>query len=137
MNQVRETQLAPREREVLGLFVAGLASKEVAYEMGLTLETVLWYSKRIYKALNVHNRAAAVRIALESGLVPRASDASSQRRAVSASLRPLIGRREELATLARLLDQGRLVSLVGLGGVGKTSLAMEAARRRQDRYADG
>jgi predicted ATPase/DNA-binding SARP family transcriptional activator len=43
-------------------------------------------------------------------------------------LTPLLGRRSEMETLARLLDQHRLVTLTGLGGIGKTRLAIELAR---------
>lgn len=41
----------------------------------------------------------------------------------------LLGRDIELAELAALLSRNRLVTLVGPAGVGKTSLAIEAARR--------
>lgn len=43
----------------------------------------------------------------------------------------LIGRDAELADVAALVARGRLVTLVGPAGVGKTSLAVEAARRFQ------
>ncbi len=42
---------------------------------------------------------------------------------------PLIGRDAEVAALHRLLGTERLVTLVGAGGVGKTRLAVEVARR--------
>ncbi|WP_225891198.1 ATP-binding protein [Streptomyces dioscori] len=56
--------------------------------------------------------------------------------------RSFVGRRRELARLDELLDparagQGRLVTLVGTGGVGKTRLALNAARRASPRYPDG
>ena len=56
-----------------------------------------------------------------------------------ASLLPLIGRERELAELTqRLREPGcRLVSLVGLGGSGKTRLALEAARRLEGEFARG
>jgi DNA-binding SARP family transcriptional activator/predicted ATPase/tetratricopeptide (TPR) repeat protein len=46
------------------------------------------------------------------------------------SMTPFVGRREELAEVRRLLAQPacRLLSLVGPGGIGKTRLALEAAR---------
>ncbi|MFL1903421.1 ATP-binding protein [Streptomyces tauricus] len=56
--------------------------------------------------------------------------------------RSFVGRRRELARLDGLLDpadegHGRLVTLVGTGGVGKTRLALNAARRAASRYPDG
>lgn len=48
-----------------------------------------------------------------------------------------IGRRRELSEIARILESGRLVTLVGPGGCGKTRLAIEAAHAAQDAYPDG
>jgi predicted ATPase/DNA-binding SARP family transcriptional activator len=43
----------------------------------------------------------------------------------------LVGRSAELAALTPLLDEHRLVTVVGPGGTGKTVLALEAARRHE------
>ncbi|MFJ4341244.1 helix-turn-helix domain-containing protein [Streptomyces sp. NPDC088915] len=43
---------------------------------------------------------------------------------------PLFGRVPELAVIGEALDRERMVALVGLAGVGKTRLALEAVRRR-------
>ena len=53
------------------------------------------------------------------------------------SLSSLVGRHRELADIARLLQTGRLVTLTGAGGVGKTRLALAAASTEQLNFADG
>jgi predicted ATPase/DNA-binding transcriptional LysR family regulator len=51
---------------------------------------------------------------------------------------PLVGRDEELATLLDLLSgDARLVTLTGVGGSGKTRLAVEAGTALVDELADG
>ncbi|MEA3218111.1 MAG: hypothetical protein QOJ19_4267, partial [Acidimicrobiia bacterium] len=49
----------------------------------------------------------------------------------------LIGRRRDLEALEQRLLEGRLITLVGPGGVGKSRLAVEAARRWNERFDDG
>ncbi|MCU1502420.1 MAG: ATPase-like protein [Ilumatobacteraceae bacterium] len=53
---------------------------------------------------------------------------TEQRPTMPESLTPLVGRDGELRALTRLLHDHRFVTLVGPGGVGKTRLALEAAR---------
>ena len=48
-----------------------------------------------------------------------------------------IGRDDELEALAKLVDPGALVTVVGPGGVGKTRVALELALRVADEWADG
>jgi predicted ATPase/DNA-binding SARP family transcriptional activator len=50
---------------------------------------------------------------------------------------PFLGRSEEVAQIADLVAQRRLLTLTGLGGIGKTTLAIEAARRVADGYPGG
>ncbi|MDJ0464807.1 hypothetical protein [Streptomyces sp. H27-C3] len=52
-------------------------------------------------------------------------------------LNRFVGRHEELAELGRLLMCARLVTMTGVGGVGKTRFALHAAGVLQERYADG
>ncbi|MBP2324582.1 non-specific serine/threonine protein kinase [Kibdelosporangium banguiense] len=48
-----------------------------------------------------------------------------------------MGRRPEMAEVKRLLSQSRLVTLTGVGGVGKTRLGVRVAATRQRAFADG
>jgi non-specific serine/threonine protein kinase len=52
-------------------------------------------------------------------------------------LTSFVGRTRERAELARLLDEARLVTLAGPGGVGKTRLATRLALEAAADYADG
>jgi len=71
---------------------------------------------------------------------------SSSRRTTQSSpydlprpLTPLIGREHEVTTVARVLlrKDVHLLTLIGPGGVGKTRLALEVARRSGEAFADG
>ncbi|MEU0988652.1 regulator [Streptomyces sp. NPDC005953] len=57
--------------------------------------------------------------------------------ASSTDAQGFVGRVDELAQLARLLDSSRLVTVAGVGGVGKSRLAARCATAVQNRYADG
>ncbi len=56
-----------------------------------------------------------------------------------APLTPLIGRSQEVAVACALLQRPevRLVTLTGMGGVGKTRLALQVATELQERFVDG
>ncbi|MFI6624315.1 ATP-binding protein [Streptomyces sp. NPDC050528] len=54
-----------------------------------------------------------------------------------AALTSFVGRRSEVAELRRLLSAGRLVTLTGVGGVGKTRLALVVADASKKAFPDG
>ena len=54
-----------------------------------------------------------------------------------AGLSPLIGRDDDLQQVVQLLRTARLVSLTGPGGVGKTSLGVQASRQCAENFRDG
>jgi len=53
------------------------------------------------------------------------------------ALTSFVGRAGEVDEVAGRLEEYRLVTVTGPGGVGKTRLAAEAARRVAGRFADG
>ncbi|MFD9010519.1 BTAD domain-containing putative transcriptional regulator [Streptomyces sp. NPDC059552] len=54
-----------------------------------------------------------------------------------AGLASFVGRDEDLARVAALLDRFRLTTLIGPGGAGKTRLAVQSARPLPARFPDG
>ena len=52
-------------------------------------------------------------------------------------LSTFIGRGREQGEILRLIERQRLVTLVGAGGIGKTSLSLQVARKLLDNYPDG
>jgi predicted ATPase/DNA-binding winged helix-turn-helix (wHTH) protein len=50
---------------------------------------------------------------------------------------PLLGRDDDLAALTALVRVSPLVTLLGAGGIGKTTLALAASHALQDAHADG
>jgi predicted ATPase/DNA-binding SARP family transcriptional activator len=72
---------------------------------------------------------------------PRRATAEPSRRDVAGNLpaetSAFIGRRKELAQLGRLLESGRLVSLTGVGGVGKSRLALRYAAQEAEAFGGG
>jgi predicted ATPase/DNA-binding CsgD family transcriptional regulator len=56
---------------------------------------------------------------------------------ISLQLTSFIGREQEIAAIAHLLAHTRLISLIGAGGIGKSRLALEVARRSAETFPDG
>ena len=56
---------------------------------------------------------------------------------IPAPLTELIGRDSELEAVSDVLRRARMVTLTGPGGVGKTRMAVELARRQLRQRADG
>lgn len=112
-----------------------------------TLVGALTAAGRTAEALRAYQRAVGA--LADAGLEP--GDALRRAEAVALAgeagppapgrlpvpLSSLVGRDADLTRLDRLLDGARIVTLTGPGGVGKTRLAVEAARRRAGHHELG
>jgi predicted ATPase/DNA-binding SARP family transcriptional activator len=67
----------------------------------------------------------------------RSGEGSTTPTNLPAVLRPLIGRDEQLDSLSTMLGDARLLTLIGPGGAGKTSLALATAVRAVGSFPDG
>lgn len=61
--------LTPRELDVLRLVGAGMTTREVSVELGISPKTVENHKQRIFSKLGVQNQAHAVAVAMRSGML--------------------------------------------------------------------
>ena len=64
-----QSQLSPREVEVLELIADGLSNKEIGRALGITEATVKWHVNIILSRLNVADRTEAIVAALQRGIM--------------------------------------------------------------------
>lgn len=65
----RNNLLTPREAEVLQLIAEGLANKQIAAELSISIKTVEKHRQQVMDKLNIHDIAGLTRYALSKGIV--------------------------------------------------------------------
>jgi DNA-binding NarL/FixJ family response regulator len=63
------TRLTSRESEVLQLVAEGLANKQVAAELGISIKTVEKHRHHLMDKLNIHDTAGLTRYAIAAGVI--------------------------------------------------------------------
>jgi predicted ATPase len=71
------------------------------------------------------------------GDFPPLRSLDAHRHNLPVQLTSFVGRDQELGEVRKLLAEARLVTLTGVGGTGKTRLALQAAAEELDSYRDG
>ena len=120
--------LAPPGVVLVSDATAGLVRHELPARLGLS-----YVGQRCLRGFREPERIWA---ATPEGLVaPPLPDSADTN--VSIPHRQLTGRDPDVDRIQRLLSDRRLVTLVGVGGSGKTRLAVEVALRGRDSFPDG
>lgn len=132
--------LTEREKEILEQLAAGHSDQEIAASLFLSGNTVRWYNRQIYSKLGVASRTQAVARAKQMGLLDGAIIAPTppvRGALLPRPATPLIGRKREIAEVNELLQNTRLLTLIGVGGTGKTRMALHLAEAVSSTFADG
>jgi predicted ATPase/DNA-binding CsgD family transcriptional regulator len=124
--------------EVAGLVALGLSNREIATRLFLSVRTVEWHIEQILNKLGFSSRsqvAVWVARAQASGVEP--VQVPRQRGNLPAQHTTFVGRERDLRALLDLVTANRLATVVGVGGTGKTRLALRLAEELQSDFADG
>ena len=141
-NDRPKATLTNRELQILSLIAADLSNKEIAQRLHLGRRTVETHVDHVLRKLDVPTRSRAVSEALEAGLLAsdlgvRSSNQENTPNNLPTLFTPLIGREQDLADVQKAMRDNRLVTLCGLGGVGKTRLALDLAANALPEFNDG
>ncbi len=61
--------LSPRQREILKAIVIGRTTKQIAYDLGLSIKTIETHRAQIMERLGIHDVAGLVRFSIRIGLI--------------------------------------------------------------------
>ena len=151
--ELAEAELAlGRHAELVPELERRVAEEPLRERLWRQLILALYRSGRQAEALDAYRRARAL-LADELGLEPgdelreleravlrhevEEAPAAEARHNLPARVTSFVGRERELADLEQLLRAHRLVTVTGMGGAGKTSLALETARAQTGAWTDG
>lgn len=135
--------ISAREADVLALLGEHLSNAEIAARLFISVRTVESHVSSLLRKLEAPDRRALSRRAPEPPPAepqctePPRAERARPAAALPAPLTAFVGRARERAELTTAVTERRLVTAVGLGGVGKTRLALAVAARVAGDFADG
>jgi non-specific serine/threonine protein kinase len=134
-----------RQREVAELVARGMTNRQIAQTLFISERTAEGHVQQLFNLLGVSSRTQLATWWVEQQAGGEsAGDGNGERGARHRSrtnlpmpLTSFLGRERQLAELPDLQARYRVVTLVGVGGGGKTRLALELGPRLLDRHPDG
>jgi predicted ATPase/DNA-binding NarL/FixJ family response regulator len=121
--------LTGREREVAELVAQGLTNHAIAERLSLSERTVEGHIEHAFNKLGLTSRTQLAMWLGASGEPGRAPPRGAG--SFPAQLTSFIGRQRDITAVQRLLFEHRIVTLTGIGGSGKTRLALELVKHLQ------
>ncbi|MET9610746.1 LuxR C-terminal-related transcriptional regulator [Streptomyces sp. NPDC006512] len=125
--------ISAREADVLELLGEHLSNAEIAARLFISVRTVESHVSSLLRKLEVPDRRALSRRAPG----PTRTEQVRPARVLPAPLTAFVGRTRQRGELAAAVTERRLVTAVGLGGVGKTRLALAVAADVAGDFTDG
>ncbi|HEY0374452.1 MAG TPA: LuxR C-terminal-related transcriptional regulator [Amnibacterium sp.] len=130
--------LSPRERDVLRELAGHATNAEIAARLFISVRTVESHVAALLRKAGAGDRRALIARAQEL-LDPAAAGRAAPGRPPEAAstVTSFIGRAAERQAIAAALQERRLVTALGPGGVGKTRLALAVLADVDARFGDG
>jgi predicted ATPase/DNA-binding CsgD family transcriptional regulator len=130
-------EVSPRETEVLELVSIHLSNPEIAERLYISVRTVESHIASLVRKLGVADRRALVAYATEANRPAIGGPNMRPRTNLPAARSSFIGREAEREQLQQMVNAEALVTLTGIGGCGKTRLALEVASTIEQDFDDG
>jgi predicted ATPase len=116
----------------------GLTNREIAGRLFISQRTVDWHVEQILNTLSFTSRSQIAAWVVRSHVdSPSAARRALPRGNLPAQFTSFVGRDIDTSTVAKLIQDHRLVTLTGPGGTGKTRLAVRVAESLQPAFPDG
>ncbi len=135
MHSVANHPISTRQAEIADLVVSGKSNREIAETLFLSPRTVETHVAALFNKLGVRSRTELVAAVLRPAGGELAAHIAKTN--LPLQVNGLVGRESEVATIAQTLQDVRLVTVTGTGGVGKTRTALHVGTDLAHRWGNG